>query len=72
MALPLLKKHYEIVQVIIKNHYVTFVKPTYNDTNNSLSLNPYNGDDSPMPTRVDVLLYQKQPISKRWFNGERR
>jgi hypothetical protein len=43
----------------IKNHYVASVIPTYDDNNNNFYLNPYNGDESLMPTRVEGVTLPK-------------
>ncbi len=48
----------------IKNHYVASVIPTYDDNNNNFYLNPYNGDESLMPTRVEGVTLPKATTLK--------
>ncbi|MDY0141631.1 MAG: hypothetical protein RBR97_07050, partial [Bacteroidales bacterium] len=49
---------------IIKNHYVASVIPTYDDNTNNFYLNPYNGDESLMPTRVEGVTLPKATTLK--------
>lgn len=49
---------------VIKNHYVASVIPTYDDNTNNFYLNPYNGDDGLMPTRIEGVNLPKATTSK--------
>lgn len=49
---------------VIKDHYVASVIPTYDDNTNNLYLNPYNGNDSLMPTRIEGVNLPKATTLK--------